>query len=308
MSIFELRLEQMWLLYSILASLFFATVHILDSFCVDDIFEKPWMGMITSACASLIAFAPLPYVLPFVSWSWPEINIIAMALAAGALFQFSHFLYFQALSYSQAGIVAAYWNLIPVFTPLISFVVLNQLLSPLQYLGIIVLVSSSTYMLSLDDDLITAKKAFTLMLAASSMQACAYLLLDHVYLYVEFVQGYLIMLISVISVGMSPLLFSGVRTTIKASYPSIKRAASLIISIEIFYLVALASAQKAISLGDPSLVSAVETTMPAFIFFLSTFFILSRFTARFSDPKSSHWLPQKMISILFMSIGVWLVA
>ena len=104
----------MWLVFALMAPFFFAVVHVLDSYCVSDIFEKPWVGGLTSSLATVVVILmAMPFVLPFIEWSLPPSKIILLALLAGGLIQASQFLYFQALSYSEAGIVAAYWNMIP---------------------------------------------------------------------------------------------------------------------------------------------------------------------------------------------------
>ncbi len=264
--------------------------------------------MVTSAIASLIILIPLPYILPFVEWSWPEWQVAAMALVAGALIQFSHFLYFNALAYSQAGIVSAYWNLVPVITPILSLILFRKILTPVEYVGIAILVLSSIYILSLGDDLHTGRKALFLMILAAFLQACAYIITDGVYEHIPFLQGYMIMLVSLIAVGISPLFIPKIRRTLHKAIPKLSGGIKIIIFIEIVYLLSLASAQKAISLGNPSLVAAIETTMPAFTFMLAIFFISFRHTARFGDPKAEHKIFRKLLSIGVMCIGVWMVS
>ena len=42
----------MWLVFALLSPLFWAIVTVLDRHCVERIFDRPWMGVITSALAS----------------------------------------------------------------------------------------------------------------------------------------------------------------------------------------------------------------------------------------------------------------
>lgn len=298
----------MWLFYALMAPFFFSITHILDSFCVEDIFERPWMGMVTSAMASIIVFIPLPYIIPFLNWESPTWQIIGLALIAGALIQGSHYLYFQSLSFSEAGIVAAYWNLIPVFVPILSFLIFRDILNITQYIGITILIVASTYMLLIDHNSRAGKTAFLLMVLASFLQACAYILLDYVYKFIPFFQGYIIMLISLILVGITPLLFPSIQSIFKQSFSRLKKASKIIITIEGFYLLALASAQKAISIGDPALVAAVETTIPAFTLIISVLLLGHIRTAKYGDPKSEHHLQIKLTLISAMCIGVWFVS
>src|SRR5687768_7864430 len=115
----------MWLFFALLTPLFWSVVHVMDSHCVDEVFEKPWMGMITSALTSTVIILFVPFIFPYFSDSAlsPPIYYILLAILAGMFIQISQFFYFQSLAFSEAGIVAAYWNLTPALLPVISFLI-----------------------------------------------------------------------------------------------------------------------------------------------------------------------------------------
>lgn len=168
-------------IFFIICPLFFAIVHVMDSYCVEDVFEKPWMGMITSAIASTIALMPLPYVMPFLNWELPSITIVAIALFTGALIQTSQAFYFQALSYSEAGIVASYWNMVPAIVPLLSFIFFRERLSLSEYAAIYTLICVSVLFCLIDSNLEARWKSFYLMLISAFMQAVMFLLQDIIF-------------------------------------------------------------------------------------------------------------------------------
>lgn len=196
----------MWLVFSLFAPFFFAVVHVMDSYCVEDVFEKPWMGMITSAIASVIVFLPLPYILPFLNWSFPGWHIVIAAFASGALIQLSQGLYFQSMSYSEAGIIAAYWNMIPALIVILSLVFFGNTLSIYEYIGIAILVIASTYILLADENFEFRIKAFLMMLCASLMQSMTYLVLDAVYKTISFGHAFIYVTAGIVCAGLSPLL------------------------------------------------------------------------------------------------------
>src|SRR3989338_7051364 len=205
----------MWVLYALTAAVFFAVVHLLDEYCIDEIFEKPWIGVITSALASLVVLIPLPFILPFVGWQWPTYSILLLAISAGALIQVSQLLYFNALANTNAGIVAAYWNIIPAILPILSYFIFGRIFTPNQYIGIVILIFSSN-------------------------------------------------------------------------------------------LIALAFAQKSIKEGSPSLVAAVETTMPGFTFLIALI-VFSIFKIKY-DTKIFMNIWKKYMALIVMIIGVYLVS
>src|SRR3989344_5929656 len=140
----------MWLVFALLAPLLFAIVHVVDSYCVDDIYDKPWLGMIVSAIASLIVFLPAPYLLPLIDSSNITLQLVGAAVIAGVIIQINQAIYFEALDHSDASIVTAYWNMIPAFVPLVSFFVFQEQLSVKSYVGIFILVFSSVIFCLLD--------------------------------------------------------------------------------------------------------------------------------------------------------------
>lgn len=297
----------MWLAFALSAPLFFAAVHILDSFCVEDIFDKPWLGMITSSMASVIIFAPLPYFLPFITWEWPSLNVVLLALLAGALIQISQGLYFQALAYSEAGIVAAYWNMIPAFIPILSFIFFKEVLRPSAYIGISILIFTSSYILIIDSNRDFRFKSLYLMIVACFMQAISYLLLDYTYIESTFLVVFYLMTIGLIISGIAPLIYKPVRLVFCKNLNELIPATKFFIAIELANLIALACAQKAVDLGNPSLVAAIETTIPAFIIVISIF-MLGLTNGKFGDTRTRKKILHKFAAITAMVIGVMLIS
>jgi len=44
-----------WLAFALVSPAFWAIVHVLDSYCVDKVFDRPWIGVITSGATILFA-------------------------------------------------------------------------------------------------------------------------------------------------------------------------------------------------------------------------------------------------------------
>ena len=61
----------MWIQYALFSSFLWAIVHILDEYCVDNIFSKPWLGVVTSSGISAGIFLVLPFLnIPVVIPPW----------------------------------------------------------------------------------------------------------------------------------------------------------------------------------------------------------------------------------------------
>lgn len=299
----------MWLFYALLAPLLFAVVHVLDSYCVDEILEKPWMGVTTSAIASCTVFLIAPLILPFIEWEMPSLHLICIGILAGALIQISQIFYFRALANTEAGIVAAYWNLIPMLLPIASFILFREVFSMNQYVGIGILIIASTWMCLLDYYFKTRLNTFLLMLSASALQVASYLFMDVLYSSMHYFIGFLIITTGIIISGVIPLGFSNVRKVFRKNWHRIHPSLGIFFFIEIINLFALAAAQMSISLGNPSLVAAVETTMPAYTFLISALLISTTGNRKkYGDLIAWHHFPWKIVNIGLMAVGVWLLS
>lgn len=295
----------MWIFFALAAPFFWALVHVLDEYCVDHVLEEPWMGVVTSSLASVIVYFMIPFVLPGIDWQSVQYHWLALAFFVGILIQLSQFFYFTALSYSEAGIVAAYWNFVPAFLPIVGYLVFKDILTTKEYIGILVLITASTSMCLLDFHHKTRSKTLVLMLAGSFFQVVAYTLMTPIYQHVDFYLAYLVIISGLIFCGALPLLVSRIRKSIFLTFKSKGKTTIFFLIIELANLAALGCAQMAIKLGDASLVAAVETTIPAFVFMLSILWIRRM---KVSSEALFNNFALKMAIVGVMVLGVWLVS
>lgn len=295
----------MWFIFSLLAAFFFALVHIMDSYCVEEIFEKPWMGVITSSIASLIILPLLPTISPLINWTLPQGHIVFLAFSCGILIQISQLFYFNALEYSDAGIVSSYWNFVPMFLPISMFLLYGKVLSLPQYFGILILIFTSVTMCLMEGGIEAKWKSFFLMIFASILQVAAYLIENIVFKESNFFLGFLIITSGIIITGLTPLFFKKIRRILKKNIKKIITLLRFFVLIEIVNLAALLFAQLGIANGNPALVAAVETTIPAHVFLLS--FIILFFFPKLKHNNVLININIKIILVIFMCFGVWLV-
>lgn len=75
------------------------------------------------------------------------------------------------------------------------------------------------------------------------------------------------------------------------------------LAIELINLVALLMSQQAVALGIPSLVAAVETTIPAYTFILSI--VLHRLNLPLNDARVFYQLRLKWLLLGIMMVGIF---
>lgn len=296
----------MWLFFALLFPFFFAVVCVLDSYCVEKVFDRPWMGVITSSLASVAAFLLLPFALPFAVWSKPSWEIIALAFLAGALTQMAQGLYFQSLAYSEAGIVTAYLNLVPVILPFVSYAISGQAFGPLTYVGIALNIAASVLMCLLDSNFQARWKSFFMMLAGCFLYAAGVLIEKYIFDRIPVLEGFLLITAGIVISGSLPLALPQVRLIFRKNMLALRPAIAILFGIEVVNLLAIYFRHRALSLGDPSLIEAVATIQPGYTFGLS--FLLYIIAPRFGDAQAKERLWLKLLLVSAMVGGVRLVS
>jgi drug/metabolite transporter (DMT)-like permease len=287
--------------FALFSSFLWAIVHILDEHCVDKIFSRPWIGVITS---SGISVGILLLILIFnVTVIIPTWNNLFICLTIGAIIQLSQLFYFHALDHSDSGTVSAYWNLTPVFLPFISYWLFGYLINGNSCIGIALLVFASTG-LCLIDKFNGRWNTLFLMSIAAALQTVVVLLEKYVFDRTDFSGAFLSITVGIIISGLASLMIKKVRLILFQDLPKIKKALPILILIELINWAAFYAGQAAVNLGVPSLVSAIEASTPAYAFGLSLLIATLR---RQTDIDTRRKLPIKWGLVGMMMIGIWLI-
>jgi uncharacterized membrane protein len=291
----------MWIQYALFSSFLWAIVHLLDEHCVDKIFSKPWLGVITSSGISAGIFLLVPILN--VPVAIPSGHLFGICLLAGATIQLSQFFYFRALDCSDSGTVAAYWNLTPIFLLVISYWLFGYFITVNNYFGIILLIIASVGLCSIDK-FSNRWDTLYLMSIASGLQTIVVTIEKYIFDRTDFFGAFLSITAGIIISGLATLAIKKVRSILIADLPLIRQALPIFIAIEIINLTALYTGQTAVKLGVPVLVSAIEASTPAFAFGLSLLIATGK---RRLDLETKRRLPVKWGLVAVMMGGVWLI-
>jgi uncharacterized membrane protein len=291
----------MWIQYALFSSFLWAIVHVLDEHCVDKIFSKPWLGVVTSSGISAGIFLLLPLLnIPFVIPHW---DLLAICLATGAMIQLSQYFYFRALDCSDSGTVSAYWNLTPIFLIAISYWLFGYLITVNNYVGIALLIIASIGLCSIDK-FSNRWHTLYLMSIASGLLTIVMTIEKYIFDRTDFFGAFLSITAGMIISGLACLASAQVRSTLIRDLPNIQQALPIFIAIELLNLTALYTGQIAVKLGVPVLVSAIEASTPAYAFGLSL--LIALFQRRL-DRETNRKLPLKWGFVGLMIMGVWLL-
>jgi drug/metabolite transporter (DMT)-like permease len=266
---------------------------------VDKIYSKPWLGVVTG---SIISAGVFPFILFFkqdaIAPSW---DILILCIITGIIIQLSQFYYFRALDYSDCGTVSAYWNLTPTFLPVISYWLFGYLITGNNYIGIGLLILGSVG-LCLNDSFADRWNTLYLMTIAASLQTVVILLEKYIFEHTNFSGAFIAISVSMFASGLLTLSRREVRVSLICDLLKIRAAMPILIAIEVVNLTAMYVGQLAVKSGVPSLVSAIEATIPAFAFVLTLGIDLHNRRFRF-QPQ----IPLKLSMIALMMVGVWLI-
>ena len=293
-----------WVIFALLSPAFWAIVVVLDSHCVSQVFERPWMGGIASGLTMLAVLPLLAIGLIFTGVSPMSPQALALAALCGSVFMISQLIYFHALETTESGIVAAYWNLTPLLLPIISYLVFGEVLSGAQYAGALILVMSSVGFCLLDG-IESRWSSFAFMFVAAWLQITYFMLQKRLFEICPVYQAFLVITLCMALTGLLPLIVPGYRKVFRSNWPQVRPAVPLLLAIEVANLLALATSQYAVHYGTPTLVSAVEASLPLYTFLLSM--ILYAVASRFGDAAARDRLPIKLLLSGTMVLGVWLV-
>jgi uncharacterized membrane protein len=292
----------MWIQYALFSSFLWAIVHILDEHCVDKIFSKPWLGVITNSAISAGIFLLLPIFHPTVIV--PSRDILLLCLVTGAIIQLSQLFYFRALDSSDSGTVAAYWNLTPIFLPIVSYWLFGSLITGGNYVGITLLVIASIG-LCVIDRFSGRWNTLYLMSIAAALQTLVVLLEKYIFDRTDFFGAFLAIAVGIIISGLASLASKKIRLTFLNDVPQIKQSLPIFVAIELVNWMALYCGQTAVKLGVPTLVAAIEASTPAYAFGLSL--LIAAWQRRRIDRETQRKLPIKWGLIGLMMTGVWLI-
>ena len=228
-----------WLILALTSPAFWAIVHVLDSYCVDRVFHRPWIGLVASSLTMLISLPLLIGGVGFVGWSPLSATAMAWCGLAGFSFMASQLLYFYALSQSESGIVAAYWNLLPLFLLLAGYVILDERFSAARYAGCLILVICSVSFCVVDGNVEHRVRSFWMMLVAALFQLFYFHAQKHVFATHPVYPVFVAMTVAMIFSGLLPLLRSQCRREFLVNWPQIRSWLPFLLLIEAANLIAV---------------------------------------------------------------------
>lgn len=290
-------------LIAFLSPLFYALSVLIESFLSLDIFKKP-----TTMCfyASLTNALFVPLLFCFGMPTKPS-TICWLIYVLLAIIDIAYlYPYYIALKKTDTSVVSSLFAIGKIFIPVLSFLVLGDVLTPLQYVGFFIVISVSFILNVKKEFSFALNKAFYLMFLSSFLLSCRVVLAKtalqtdtawvNTIIYPNLISGVMVFLF---------LFVKKFRPDIKEHTRFYRKKLPLFIANEFVYFCAVLCSIYALSKLSPVVSTAIEATEPIFLLFL-VWFIQPFYHFQFKEDEISFG--KKMVCFLLMILGLTLIS
>jgi len=303
-----------WLLIAFAAPFFWALVNIIDLYFVEEIYENEYDGTVITGFAQIIPWL----TVPFLGLVIPDPITITMAMAGGFFLVTAYFFYFKALfATGDATLIQILWNTVGITVPFLAFLFLQERLSVVQYLGIVITFLGAMY-ISFDEKMQgkNIKKTVFVMSGAILFLSLSMIFTRDVYSRTSFQGGIMFFSLGSILAGIFFYILRIKKHGIGNLVNIGKKYYMWFLLAEGMTLAGVLTSQRAIDISPAvSFVAVIESIQPAFIIFSSAviFSILSLFSYRkkdiikriYDDQLVGIW--SKAFAIIVMAIGIYMI-
>ncbi len=295
-----------WLFYAILSPVVFAAINFVDKYLLESR-VKNYLGMpIYSSIAGLL-FGTMAWVY----LGFPLLNIIdgILVLVTGVLSIIALVVYFQALSDEETSSVIILFQLTPVFSMVLSFLFLGEVITLKQFLGFtLIILAAIGASLKLKNNKFEISKAFWLIFACDIIWA----LTNVIFKFVSEENSFGSLLVyEGWGFGLGGIILWQLFPKIKAAFLENFHESGLFVSFIIFinealYVIARLVTYYAITLGSVTLVSVIGSTQ---VFFGVIYgIILSIFLPKiFSEDVKISSIGKKLLLAVLAFFGIYII-
>lgn len=315
-----------WLLFALAAPVLWASVTLLDTYLVHDIYEDALDGAVISGLFQATPWMLVP--LGLIEFRYPGNEPAICAGAAGALFLMSFLAYFKALFAANDGaLMQLLWNLTVPVVPFFAWLLIGETLDVSHYAGIALACAGLTCLgfnprlhvhrgREIAGPMLVAIAAFALSMVASrqAYRLAASSQIGHAD---EFWSTFLLFCAGASLSALVMLALQGrahARTRACRIAQLSHRYFFLFLLAETLSLTGTLAAQRAISLAPAvSFVVVIESLVPVFVMVASLFLVGFFRTAGRDDLAAAYAVQfaspvRKTLALMFIASGIYVIA
>ncbi|MFC1613444.1 hypothetical protein ACFL23_03885 [Patescibacteria group bacterium] len=293
-----------WQLITILSYLINAVASVGDKILVSKKIPNPIAYSFYVGILSIFVV----FLMPF-GFSIPPLKILIIALLSGSSFLFALIFLFRTLVEGEPSrVFTGLGGMVPVFTLLLSFLILNQVLTIKEFIIFIILTLSGLLILESKNKLFSYKKEFKKIVISAFLFSLALVLAKYVYLNHPFMSGFIWTRLGSFITALLLLISSENRRKIfKTTKNTQKKHKILLVLNKILAGSAFLLLNFAISKGNVSLINAMKGTEYAFIFIIAVIFSF-KFPSLLKENLTKKAVFKKVISIILIGLGLFVLS
>jgi len=292
----------MWVIFSILAALIWAICNTVDKYVLTKWVKKPTVPLIITGIIGLLAILTVYLFQGFSVLSY--LNIF-LAFVAGILYILTNVFYLKAVKIEEVSRAVPLFYLTPLFVLILATIFLEEIFTPLKYLGIFLLIIGAILISSRDFMKISLGKAFWFMIFASLLWAVSLVITKYILNFADFWTIFAYTRIGTIFalIPIFCLNFSDLVSTVKEHG---KKVIGVIAANESLNLLGVLFIIIATAVGYVALVDALSSVSSFFVLLFAV--ILSiLYPTILKEEIGKSVIFQKLLAIILMFIGAILI-
>jgi bacterial/archaeal transporter family protein len=292
----------MWESLAILAALCWSIANVIDKTVLTKWVKKPLVPVIITGAIWLI-FGIIAYCVNGLSYLSP-FNIF-LTILTGFLTVLAWIFYFKAMQIEDASRVVPLTNLSQLFVLILAAIFLGEILSPLKYFGVFLLIGGSVLISANNSFKISFGKAFWWITLTAGFYAINTILTKHLLNLTDYwtVFEYKCAGMFIGSLPIAYFFFRDLREAVKQHG---KRVIFAISASESLTAIGILLSIIATSIGYVTLVNALSSTQPFFILLLTI--LLSIFFPKIlKEELNKSVIFMKVLAIILIFTGVILI-
>ena len=295
----------MWLGFALISAALYGIAEILDNFFANKEFKHP-LTLVFYSCLFNLVYVPLLILL--MHPSLPPLSTLPIFILLGFVNVGYLYPYYKGLKDDDTSVAISFLAIERILVPVLAFLVIGEVLQPVQYAGILVIVMS-VILLGLHHSRARFKlsKGVWHISCAALFLACEAILLK-----VLFDQGVSVetavtgeAIIS-LAFGASVAGLAHVRRDIVRSFGLFRKLLPIFLIEELFTLAGLYTESKAISMAPVSIVKGVTMASPFFLV-IYAWLGVQFFPKLFKEDLHRRQIFKKLVLFAVLVTGIMLI-
>lgn len=294
----------MWIFIALAAYFFWGLVNIGDKYLISQKIKNPYTYLVYLVWAGGLGLL----LIPFVDFFVPETSSLFLIAIASTLYFLGSVFYYQAVKIEDISRVNIWWNLIPVFTLIISWLTINEQLTNNQFLAfIILLLGAIIASIHFKKSQMTFSKALPLMIIATVFYASYAVMIRYISQTIPFLIIYIWNLVTVIILTGFLFLAPKFRINFRADTKYLNKKVFLaIMALAVLDELGVLFNMWALSLGPAALIFALEGAQTLFVFLLAVLISLFR-PQIIKEELDKRNVILKIVALCVIIVGVIMV-